>query len=43
MSGYVALRMAYAVTIIIELLYVRYLLVRFRKVRSEMKDLKRHS
>ena len=43
MSGYVALRMAYAVTIIIELLYVRYLLVRFRRVRREMNDLQRHS
>jgi len=43
MSGYVALRMAYAVTIIIELLYVRYLLVRYRRVRREMNDLKRHS
>ena len=43
MSGHVALRMAYAVTIIIELLYVRYLLVRFRRVRREMNDLKRHS
>jgi hypothetical protein len=43
MKGYVALRMAYAVTIIIELLYVRYLLVRFRRIRREMNDLKRHS
>jgi hypothetical protein len=43
MSGYVALRLAYAVTIIIVLLYVRYLLVRFRRVRREMNDLKRHS
>ena len=43
MSGYVALRSAYSVTIIIVLLYVRYLLVRFRRVRREMNDLKRHS
>jgi hypothetical protein len=43
MTGYVALRSAYAVTIIIELLYVRYLVVRFRRVRREMNDLKRHS
>jgi hypothetical protein len=43
MTGYVALRSAYAVTIIIELLYVRYLLVRFRQVRREMNNLKRKS
>ena len=43
MTGYVALRSAYAVTIIIELLYVRYLLGRYRKVRREMNDLKRSS
>ena len=41
MTGYVALRSAYAVTIIIVLLYVRYLLGRFRRLRAEMKDLKR--
>jgi hypothetical protein len=35
--------MAYSVTIIIVLLYIRHLLVRFRKVRREMNDLKRHS
>jgi len=43
MSGYVALPLAYAVTILIEPLYVRYLLVRFRKVGREMNDLKQHS
>jgi hypothetical protein len=43
MSGYVALRLAYAVTWIIPLLYLRYVLGRYRKVRREMDDLKRHS
>ena len=43
MSGFVALRAAYAVTVIIELLYVRYLLVRYRQVRKEINDLKRSS
>ena len=43
MTGYVALRSAYAVTIIIVLLYVRYLLGRYRRVRNEMNDLKRSS
>jgi len=43
MSGYVALRSAYAVTLIIVLLYVRYLLGRYRRVRKEMRDLKRSS
>ena len=41
MSGLVALKSAYAVTIVIQLLYIRYLLVRYRQVRSEMKDLER--
>jgi CcmD family protein len=41
MSGFVALRAAYAVTWIVALLYVRYLVVRYRAVRKEMKDLKR--
>jgi len=41
MTGIVALKSAYAVTIVIQLLYIRYLLVRYRHVRSEMKDLKR--
>jgi hypothetical protein len=43
MTGYVALRSAYTVTIVIVLLYVRYLLVGFRKIRREMNDLKRKS
>ena len=43
MSGFVALRSAYAVTVIIVLLYVRYLLVRYRRVRKEMNDLERSS
>jgi len=43
MTGAVALRAAYAVTWIIPLLYLRYLLGRYRRVRSEMKDLKRSS
>lgn len=43
MSGFVALRAAYTVTVIIVLLYVRYLLVRYRRVRKEMNDLKRSS
>ena len=41
MTGAVALKAAYTVTIVIELLYVRYLIVRYRRVRSEMKDLER--
>jgi|GEM_PF-1848722 len=41
MSGLVALKSAYAVTIVIQLLYIRYLLGRYRRVRSEMKDLER--
>ncbi|MFZ1136776.1 MAG: CcmD family protein [Candidatus Korobacteraceae bacterium] len=41
MSGFVALRAAYAVTWVIALLYVRYLVVRYRAVSKEMKDLKR--
>jgi len=41
MSGIVALKSAYAVTIVIQLLYIRYLLGRYRRVRSEMKDLER--
>ncbi len=41
MSGFVALRAAYAVTWIIALLYVRYLVVRYREVRKEMQGLKR--
>lgn len=43
MSGFVALRAAYTVAVIIVLLYVRYLLVRYRRVRKEMNDLKRSS
>ena len=41
MSGLVALKSAYAVTIVIQLLYIRYLLGRYRRVRSEMKELER--
>jgi CcmD family protein len=41
MSGFVALRAAYFVTWIVALLYVRYLIVRYRQVRREMRDLKR--
>ena len=41
MSGLLALKAAYTVTWVISLLYVRYLLVRYRRVRSEMKDLER--
>ena len=41
MSVLVALKSAYAVTIVIQLLYIRYLLGRYRRVRSEMKDLER--
>ncbi|MGA9567178.1 MAG: CcmD family protein [Candidatus Korobacteraceae bacterium] len=43
MSGFVALRAAYAVTWIVTLLYVRYLVVRYRAMRKEMQDLKRSS
>jgi CcmD family protein len=43
MSGFVALRAAYAVTWIIALLYVRYMVVRYRQVGKEMRDLKRSS
>ena len=41
MTGAVALKSAYAVTIVIQVLYIRYLFGRYRRVRSEMKDLKR--
>jgi hypothetical protein len=41
MSGMVALKSAYVVTIVVQLLYIRYLLGRYRRVRSEMKDLER--
>jgi hypothetical protein len=40
MSGFVALKAAYVVTWIIGLLYLRYLLGRYRRVRSEIKALK---
>ncbi len=43
MSGFVALKAAYIVTWMIVLLYLRYLLGRYRRVRQEMKDLKRPS
>jgi len=43
MSGFVALKAAYVVTWIIGLLYLRYLLGRYRRVRQEMKGLKRSS
>jgi hypothetical protein len=41
MTGPVALKAAYAVTWIVELLYVRYLVIGYRRVRKEMNDLKR--
>ena len=41
MTGATALKAAYAVTIVIQLLYIRYLMGRYRRVRSEMKDLER--
>jgi CcmD family protein len=43
MTGPTALKAAYLVTWIISLGYVRYLLGRFRRVRQEMKELKRAS
>ena len=43
MRVYVDLRLAYAVTWIIPLFYLRYVLSRYRKVRREMDDLKRPS
>jgi CcmD family protein len=43
MTGLVALKAAYTVTWIVPLLYLRYLLTRYRRVRNEMKDLKRSS
>jgi CcmD family protein len=43
MTGLVALKAAYAVTWIIPLLYLRYMLSRYRRVQKEMKDLKRSS
>jgi len=41
MNGITALKLAYAVTWIIQLGYIGYLVSRFRRVREEMKDLKR--
>lgn len=41
MSGAVALKAAYAVTWIIQLGYVGYLISRYRRMREEMRDLKR--
>jgi CcmD family protein len=41
MTGAVALKAAYAVTIVVELGYVWYLIGRYRRVRSELKDLGR--
>ena len=43
MTGTVALKAAYIVVWVIELGYVAYLVSRYRKVREEMKDLKRSS
>jgi hypothetical protein len=43
MSGAVALKAAYIVTWVIQLGYLGYLLSRYRRVREEMKDLKRSS
>ena len=41
MNGATALKAAYAVTILVQLGYVWYLVGRFRRVRSELKDLGR--
>ena len=41
MSGAVALKAAYIVTWVIQLGYIGYLLVGFRRVDEEMRDLKR--
>ena len=41
MTGIVALKSAYAVVWIIEILYIWYLLGRYRRVHSEMNDLER--
>jgi CcmD family protein len=43
MTGAVALKAAYIVVWVFELGYVAYLVSRYRKVREEMKDLKRSS
>ena len=43
MTGAVALKAAYIVVWVLELGYVAYLISRYRKVREEMKDLKRSS
>jgi CcmD family protein len=43
MTGAVALKAAYIVVWALELGYVAYLVSRYRKVREEMKDLKRSS
>jgi hypothetical protein len=43
MSGAVALKAAYAVTVVIELGYVWFLVERYRRLRKEMNDLKRPS
>ena len=43
MSGAVALKAAYAVTIVIELGYVWFLVARYRRLRKEINDLKRSS
>jgi|BarGraIncu00222A_1022003.scaffolds.fasta_scaffold84336_2 CcmD family protein len=43
MTGAVALKAAYIVVWVLELGYVAYLVSRYRKVREEMKDLKRSS
>ena len=43
MTGPVALKAAYAMTWIIALGYLRYLLGRYRRMRQELKDLKRSS
>ena len=41
MTGTVALKAAYAVTIVLQLGYIWYLVGRYRRVRSELKDLER--
>ena len=41
MNGITALKLAYAVVWIIQLGYIGYLVSRFKRVREEMRDLKR--
>ena len=41
MTGAVALKAAYSVTIVVQLVYVWYLTSRYFRVRREMRDLER--